>query len=321
MTKLYLDIDGVLLTTKNTRRPEYAVEFIDFVTSTFDCYWLTTHCREGERSIGSLLRYLADYYDAATIDKLSKIKPATWSTVKTEGIDWDSDFYWLDDYLFEAERRVLELHRKLDRCVEVNLNNENELLRIKRLLEAKIAPVRKFLFLDIDGVLNAGVYSKYLEDHGLVEFDKHGALFDPQVIENLRHIIDSTQADIVIISTWRFDGLHKMRQLWKDRDLPDDVIGVTPMITKIAIKEVYSPDDSLAKDIKYTPCGRRGMEIDAWLNNTYPLRPCTYAILDDVNDYLLHQADNVVLTNPMTGITEEIADKAIEILNKEVVLF
>ena len=49
-----------------------------------------------------------------------------------------------------------------------------------------------------------------------------------------------------------------------------------------------------------------------------PLRPYTYAILDDVNDYLLHQADNVVLTNPMIGITREIADKANEILNKEV---
>ena len=33
MKKLYIDIDGVLLTNKNTQRPQYAVEFIDYITN------------------------------------------------------------------------------------------------------------------------------------------------------------------------------------------------------------------------------------------------------------------------------------------------
>ena len=48
MKKLYIDIDGVLLTIKNTQQPPFAIEFIDFITSIFDCYWLTTHCKTGD---------------------------------------------------------------------------------------------------------------------------------------------------------------------------------------------------------------------------------------------------------------------------------
>ena len=36
MKKLYIDIDGVLLTIKNTQQPQYAVEFIDYIMSAFD---------------------------------------------------------------------------------------------------------------------------------------------------------------------------------------------------------------------------------------------------------------------------------------------
>ena len=96
MKKLYIDTDGVLLTIKNTQRPQYAVEFIDYITSAFDCYWLTSHCKEGNNL--HLLQYLSPYYDDKTIDKLKKIKPTSWVNAKVEAIDIHSDFYWLDDY-------------------------------------------------------------------------------------------------------------------------------------------------------------------------------------------------------------------------------
>ena len=56
MYKLYLDIDGVLLTTKNTKAANGAIEFIDFALSNFECYWLTTHCKDG--SSNQVLCYL-----------------------------------------------------------------------------------------------------------------------------------------------------------------------------------------------------------------------------------------------------------------------
>ena len=43
--KLYLDIDGVLLHPKEDKAAEHAAELIEYITSEFDCYWLTTHCK------------------------------------------------------------------------------------------------------------------------------------------------------------------------------------------------------------------------------------------------------------------------------------
>ena len=44
---IYIDIDGVLL-TKKQELPNDSLEFIDFITKNYDCFWLTTHCRTGE---------------------------------------------------------------------------------------------------------------------------------------------------------------------------------------------------------------------------------------------------------------------------------
>ena len=123
--KLYIDIDGVLLTTKSTQRPKYAVEFIDYIVSNFDCYWLTSHCKEG--NITYLIQYLSAYYELETIEKCKRISPTSWKTAKTEAVDFNSDFYWLDDYVFEFEKNVLERNCCLDRWIRVNLNNEDEL--------------------------------------------------------------------------------------------------------------------------------------------------------------------------------------------------
>jgi len=49
-TKLYLDVDGVLLAQESKNIPTTVLanhinEFLEFVLQNFDCYWLTTHCR------------------------------------------------------------------------------------------------------------------------------------------------------------------------------------------------------------------------------------------------------------------------------------
>ena len=59
----------------------------------------------------------------------------------------------------------------------------------------------------------------------------------------------------------------------------------------------------------------KGMEIASWLtDNAGP--DARYVIIDDEYVILDSQLPNFILTNPYDGITEELADKAISILNK-----
>ena len=71
MKKLYLDIDGVLLTTKNTRAADGAVEFIDLAISNFECYWLTTHCKDG--NCNQVLKLLAQYFPNDIIERQKRV--------------------------------------------------------------------------------------------------------------------------------------------------------------------------------------------------------------------------------------------------------
>ena len=135
MTKLYLDIDGVLLTCKNPTPPDHVNTFIDFVTSNFECYWLTTHCK-GDTA--TALSYLSKYFNPSAINKLATFKPTKWSTLKTEAIDFTSYFIWLDDYPLNAEIAVLQNHAMANRLIHVNLNNPDELLNILKFLKDQI---------------------------------------------------------------------------------------------------------------------------------------------------------------------------------------
>lgn len=135
--KIYLDIDGVLLTTKQKQVAKDAVEFINYVTDNFDCYWLTTHCK-GDNS--SVIKYLSMYFDKKTLIKIASIKPTNWMTLKTEAIDFSSYFYWIDDYPFYAEKKVLEKKNCSNKLIVADLNNMDELNRIKNILQNTIKP-------------------------------------------------------------------------------------------------------------------------------------------------------------------------------------
>lgn len=72
-----------------------------FLTAHFNCFWLTTHCRHGTNKA---VQYLSQYYDSETVQLLSKVQPAYWNDLKTEGIDFDEDFIWLEDAPLEADQ-------------------------------------------------------------------------------------------------------------------------------------------------------------------------------------------------------------------------
>jgi len=137
MTKLYLDIDGVLLTAKHTQAAPGVDEFVEFITQHFACYWLTTHCK-GDSA--PALRYLSSFLKPATLERLRQaVQPTTWDTLKTEAIDVATDFYWLDDRPFQSEIAYLQARGVADRLVVVNLNRSDELSTISKTLLTNIS--------------------------------------------------------------------------------------------------------------------------------------------------------------------------------------
>ena len=139
--KLYIDIDGVLLGKRTPNDHEIwlaegAAEFLEFALAHFDCYWLTTHAKDGYT--GPALRALRPFADKEFLELAGMVRPVAWSTLKTEAIDLESDFYWLDDQLLAVEREILEEHGRFDRWIRVDTRaNYSDLVRARQHL-AKI---------------------------------------------------------------------------------------------------------------------------------------------------------------------------------------
>jgi hypothetical protein len=94
--------------------------------------------------------------------------------------------------------------------------------------------------------------------------------------------------------------------------------GVTPALDELYFKSLDGGRDTFS----VIPYGTRGLEISEWLR-THPQKqgiPYSYAILDDGDDFLLTQSERVVITEPETGLTKELAERVIEILNKHSII-
>lgn len=154
----------------------------------------------------------------------------------------------------------------------------------------------KIIFLDFDGVLTTENHTDgFLARNGLPIFDKYGFIFDPVCVYNLKTVIRETNADIVISSTWKLNmSLDNIRSMWKDRNLPGNVIDSTPFIDTI-----------------------RGDEIDDWLNNHDV--DCKYAIIDDMGkgEFNEHQYSHLFQTEAYYGLDKLTAMNVIEFLNEE----
>ena len=120
-TKLYIDIDGVLLKNREDKAVEGISSFIRFIVSNFDCYWLTTHCKGDAQAA---MDYLSEYLTCEDLKLLQKVKATDWNTLKTEAIDFTSDFYWIDDYAMNAEKEILQMKGKLDSLILVENDSD-----------------------------------------------------------------------------------------------------------------------------------------------------------------------------------------------------
>ncbi len=166
-----------------------------------------------------------------------------------------------------------------------------------------------FIFLDLDGVLNTEHYQRMLQYEGKPRQDKHGAFFDPEAVEQLQRIVDATHASIVIESSWKYLGLAAMQAMWKDRQLPGKMVGITPSAISDSVL-LYADLD--ITDPSSLHC--KGAEIASWLADNEK-QDAPYVIIDDEYVVLESQLPHFVMTNPYDGITEDLAARAIQILN------
>ena len=112
--KLYIDIDGVILKYKGDQVPKDISKFIRFIVANYDFYWLTTHCKGDALTA---IDYLSEYLIDEDLRLLQQVKPTDWNTLKTEAIDFTSDFYWIDDYALNAEKEILQMNGKKDSLI------------------------------------------------------------------------------------------------------------------------------------------------------------------------------------------------------------
>lgn len=144
----------------------------------------------------------------------------------------------------------------------------------------------KIIFCDIDGVLNnVNCYRNPRRSCSHVPAD-------PMCVAALNHIIEATDARIVISSAWRYEGLAFCREKFNEWGVLTSVIGITPCLS-----------------------GERGLEISEWLNlhDGGYLEPSSFVILDADSD-MSPFMDRLVQTSFQTGLTMADAERAIAIL-------
>ncbi len=167
----------------------------------------------------------------------------------------------------------------------------------------------KYLFLDIDGVLNHEEW--YRERvYALKRKEWWMDYFDPECVRRLNNILQETGARLVISSSWRMD--RELKRYFGAVGIPTD-FDISPSLTK---------EDESGVLI----WANRGEEVAEFLKD----HPCdNYVILDDDMDFTEDQLKNHFVHccadymqafkeghEGQTGLTELKMKEAINILNK-----
>lgn len=122
---IYLDIDGVIL-TRGVVPASHLDKFLRYILGNYSVFWLTSKYHGETRKI---LRYLSQFLSPEIISLLGQVKPTSFDLDKTEAIDFNSNFFWLDDELFDSEKNILRKRNVYDSWIELDLiKNPNQLL-------------------------------------------------------------------------------------------------------------------------------------------------------------------------------------------------
>lgn len=148
--------------------------------------------------------------------------------------------------------------------------------------------VSKIIFLDVDGVLNNGVWAeKMLKEEGVHVYCDD--ILEDRALRLLKLLVEQTGARIIVSSAWR--------------QIPDSYLNLRASLASYGLK--------VSGETPYVG-GIRGDDITAWFKRNPGVYK--YVILDDDSDMGVH-AEHLFQTNFYTGLTREIVDACIEHLN------
>lgn len=167
--------------------------------------------------------------------------------------------------------------------------------------------MQKIIFLDIDGVIWTFLSAQASKDDYRKSIDDRLFL--------LEKIISQTDAKIVLSSSWRKETIQDTIVKLNNK-LPCSYTTIQDNLVGITIRG-YKYIDKSHKIHLSIP---RGVEIKQWIdvnvkNKNTDVSDFRYVILDDDDDMLLEQKDNFIQCQSNIGLTREIANKAIQILN------
>lgn len=181
--------------------------------------------------------------------------------------------------------------------------------------------MNKYLFLDIDGVLNhdewfESQYYKSNRDNWKV------SMFDPDCVERVNRILKETGARLVVSSSWRC--MSDLKEIFECVGLPTE-FDVTPYADEVYNLDPFGRnEDGVDEGLWW-----RGSEIKYWLEHNAP--NANYVILDDDADMLDEQTEHFIQTcgdrihthelylqNQGSGLTDKCVERAIKILNNEI---
>lgn len=131
----------------------------------------------------------------------------------------------------------------------------------------------KVVFLDMDGVLN-----KAPDYQVRIEGQRSVLLVNQKLVERFKEVLKDTGAKVVLSSSWRATR------------------GGREFVERVGIPVM---------DVTDSGPGKRGDQIQRWLDAHPEVE--TYAIVDDDSDMLDHQLPHFVLTEFVTGLTEQAA--------------
>ena len=177
------------------------------------------------------------------------------------------------------------------------------------MISSKIQLV-KFIFLDIDGVLNSSNSLEYnpsinyslihngIDGSTFYEYNYELSKLDSKPIQLINSLVEQTKSEIIISSDWRLGySVGQLINFFARRAATFKLHGMTPRIVG----------------------GNRPEEIEEYLDPFKDKRHFNlkYVILDDDRKYFRKSKckDNFIHIDKNIGLTQKDIDKAIEILN------
>lgn len=179
--------------------------------------------------------------------------------------------------------------------------------------------MNKVIFLDIDGVLNSESY--YVEEISIEERRDNYPFneISTERVKLLNKIINETKAGVVVSSTWRIGRtVDELQEILDKKGFEGEVLDKTCRfggVSGYTIPRGCEIDAWLKgvgfQRINYSKQEQLKYLEKSWLNN--------YIIIDDDSDMLYNQREHFVKTSFKHGLTNEIAEKAIKILNTGII--